>query len=548
MLTGNMGGGDHLAMNPMRKAFADAWIENGGNATQAAKKAGYSERSAYSQGQRLLKDSEVSAYIASRMKEIESDRILSLKDIQEFRSRVVKGEEKDQFEMEAALADRLKAATDLEKALLIKEQEEERRRMEEAARNAGTYHLDLYNVPDSFHAVIRDIRDGKHAEYTFRGGRGSTKSSTVAMIIVEELKNNPDVHALVCRKVGNTIKDSVYAKIKWAITKQGLDAEFSSKTSPYEITLKSTGQKIFFRGADDPIKIKSITPEFGYIGILWLEELDQFGGVEEMRSIRQSALRGGKMGLMLESFNPPISKSNWANKYADEPKENRIVHSSTYLDVPMEWLEQPFIDEAHHLEQTNPEAYRHEYLGEAIGLGTEIFKFLEIRTIKDEEMAEQEYIYQGQDWGWDPDPKAFIRLSYSHATETIMLLDEDGGNCIRVSDMAQRIIDKGYDDYEILCGADEKEHINDFRDAGLPARMAVVTPGSVRRTFEWLQCRKIVIDPARTPLAYKEFTEYVHDVDRSGEVIDSYPDHNNHWIDAVRYATSRISMRRGNSA
>ena len=112
-----------------------------------------------------------------------------------------------------------------------------------------------------------------------------------------------------------------------------------------------------------------------------------------------------------------------------------------------------------------------------------------------------------------------------------------------------RIVIDVYDDYEIRCGVDEPEHINDFRDAGLPARHAIVTPGSVRRTHEWLQCRHIVIDPARTPRAYKEFTEYEHDVDeKTGEVIDGYPDRNNHWIDAVRYATSPLSMKRGNSA
>ena len=111
------------------------------------------------------------------------------------------------------------------------------------------------------------------------------------------------------------------------------------------------------------------------------------------------------------------------------------------------------------------------------------------------------------------------------------------------------ILDKHYDDFEIRCGVDETEHINDFRDMGLPARGAIVTPGSVRRTFEWLQCRKIVIDPARTPRAYKEFSEYAHDVDKkTGEVIDGYPDKDNHWIDATRYATSPISMRRGDPA
>ena len=107
---------------------------------------------------------------------------------------------------------------------------------------------------------------------------------------------------------------------------------------------------------------------------------------------------------------------------------------------------------------------------------------------------------------------------------------------------------KGYSDFEIRCGVDEPEHINDYRDMGLAARKAVVTPGSVRRTHEWLQCRKIIIDPARTPNSYREFTEYEHDVDRNGEVIDGYPDRDNHYIDAVRYATSPLSMGRGNSA
>lgn len=536
-----------MELTPKQKAFADYYIECG-KVTEAAVKAGYSKKTAAKIGSENLKKPDVSAYIAQRQSQIDSERICSIKEIQEFRSRIVRGEEKDQFDLDVATIDKLKAASDLEKALRIKEAEDERKKQEEAARNAKIYHLDLHNIPDNFHPTVRKIRNQEYTEFTFKGGRGGAKSSVIAMIIIEILKNNHDVHALVCRKVYGTIKDSVYAKIKWAIQKQGLDAEFNSTVSPYEITLKSTKQKIYFRGADDPTKIKSITPEFGYIGCLWLEELDQFDGPEEIRSIRQSALRGGKLGFMFESFNPPISKSNWANNYAAEPKENRIVHHSTYLSVPKDWLEKPFIEEAEHLKEAKPEAYKHEYLGIPIGLGTEIFKYLEIRTITDEEIKRQEKIYQGQDWGWEPDPKAFIRCSYSHATEKIMLIDEMGGPLIRVSEMAQKILDAGYDDYTIYCGADEKEHTNDFRDAGLPARMAIVGPGSVRRTFEWIQCRTIVIDPARTPKAYKEFVEYEHDVDKNGEVIDNYPDHDNHWIDALRYATSPLSMRRGNSA
>ena len=415
----------------------------------------------------------------------------------------------------------------------------------------ATYHMDMDQIPDNFHRLVRDMRRHEHQQYVMHGGRGSMKSSTAAMAIVELLRNNKDVHAVVMRQVQNTLKDSVFAKLQWAISKQGLDGKFKVTKNPLEITLISTGQKIYFRGADDPGKLKSIAPEFGYIGILWFEELDQFGGAEAVRNIEQSVIRGGDKAWIIKTFNPPISKNNWANQYAEEPAEFKIVHKSAYTDlgVEKEWLGEVFIQEAEHLQKTNPTAYAHEYGGEPVGLGTEIFPFVEVRTITDEEIAQQERIYQGQDWGWSPDPKAFIRLSYSHSTEKIMLIDEDGGTCIRTRDMAQRILDKGYNDYEIRCGVDEQEHINDFRDMGLPARRAIVTPGSVRRTFEWLQCRTIIIDPARTPKAYKEIKEYEHDVDqRTGEVIDGYPDRNNHWIDAIRYATSPLSMVRGETA
>ena len=462
-------------------------------------------------------------------------------------SAVVAGQIKAAINGNTAAFNSLTALTDREAERLAQAAEEE------AARNAADYHTDLHDIADSFHPLIRAVREKKYREFVLDGGRGSTKSTTVFTLLFEIIKNNPQMHALVVRQVANTLRDSVYAQMRWSLEKQAENPLFDRdnwqfKVSPLEIIYKPTGQKIYFRGADDPGKIKSIKVPFGYIGVLIFEELDQFGGEEPVRKIEQSAIRGGDDAYIFKMFNPPISRNNWANKYVNTPKETMLVHHSTYLDVPPEWLGRPFIEEAEHLKAVNPDAYAHEYLGEAVGMGTEIFPRVEIRTITDEEIQRQERIYQGQDWGWEPDPKAFIRLSYSHATETIMLLDELGGTCIRTRDMAQQIIDKGYNDYEIRCGVDEIEHINDFKDMGLMARRAIVTPGSVRRTHEWLQCRKIVIDPARTPRAYKEFTEYEHDVDKNGEVIDGYPDRNNHWIDAVRYATSPLSMKRGESA
>jgi len=328
----------------------------------------------------------------------------------------------------------------------------------------------------------------------------------------------------------------------------GVSDLWQSRTSPYRFVYKPTGQRIVFRGLDKAKKTKSLKASKGYYKYLWFEELDEFAGQEEIRIVQQSVLRGGPKFVVFKSFNPPVSKSNWANMYVNEPREDSYRHKSDYRSVPVDWLGQQFIDDAEHLLKTNEKAYRHEYLGEAVGLGTTIFEFLDIRKISDDEISRMERIYQGQDWGWYPDPKAFVRVAYNRNQETVFIIDEMGGCKIRTANMAELIKAKGYDDYEIRCGVDEPEHIKDFRDAGLPARAANCGPGSVKYTFEWLQCRKIVIDPARTPRAYKEFINYEHEVDGNGEIIAGYPDKENHWIDAVRYATSPISMKRGNSA
>lgn len=407
-------------------------------------------------------------------------------------------------------------------------------------------------IAPAFYDVHWDILDGKHTYYDLYGGRGSTKSSFISTEIVFGMMQDAErgiySNGIVFRKVEKYIRESVYEQIAWAIDALGVTDLWKATLSPMQFIYLPTGQKITFRGLDKAKRTKSIKTKRGWYKYLWFEELDEFSGIEEIRNVQQSVLRGGSEFVVFKSFNPPISRSNWANVYVNEPREDSYRHKSDYASVPEEWLGQQFIDDAEHLKATNPRAYEHEYLGNPVGLGTNIFDMLDVRPITDEEISRMERIYQGQDWGWYPDPKAFIRAAYIHNTETIYLLDELGGCKIRNSKMAEDIKEKGYDDYAICCGADEQESIVDFRDAGLPARQANVGPGSVKYTFEWLQCRTIVIDPSRTPRAYKEIIEYEHEVDSNGEVIADYPDHNNHWIDALRYATSPLSMRRGNSA
>lgn len=408
------------------------------------------------------------------------------------------------------------------------------------------YELPARVLGKAFVDINRQIKP--NIEYVFEGGRGGLKSSFVAFKIIELIKNNPQMHACITRQVAGTLKDSVYANMKWAINELGLMEEFECKVSPLEIKYIKTGQTIYFRGLDDETKLKSIKPEFGYIGILWKEEKDQMKGDAQERSVNQSVLRGGDESYDFSSYNPPKSKSNWVNRIKLMPNPKRVIHHSSYLEAPAEWLGQKFIDDAAHLKEINPEAYEHEYLGVPNGDGGNVFEYLEIRDITDEEISHMDRIFAGVDYGWYPDAFCYLRTYYDSAREKIYLIDELYVNKWSNSKTADWIKKKGYDDYTMICDSAEPKSVNDFRDAGLPARGAIKGPGSIEYGFKFLQTKTIVIDPKRTPNAYKEITEYEYDRDKEGNVISGYPDGDDHAISALRYAYEPLFNRRGYSA
>lgn len=424
----------------------------------------------------------------------------------------------------------------------------EKEKMFPEKRNETTYNgIPASLIAPTFAPVIFDIADNKYSEYVFPGGRGSTKSSFVSENIIDLLMKHDDIHACVLRQVSNTLKDSVYNQILWAISALGLDNEFYATKSPLEITRKSTGQKIYFRGADDPNKIKSIKVPFGYIGILWFEELDQFTGEESVRKIEQSVIRGGDIAYKFKSFNPPKSAQNWANKYIKIPRADRLVVESTYLTVPEKWLGKPFIDDANFLKEVNPVAYENEYLGISNGTGGNVFDNVVIREINDDEIKEFDRIYRGIDWGWYPDPFAFVSVYYDPARLRLFIYDELTCNKKSNQETAELIRKKGITENDlIICDSAEPKSIGDYRSYGFMARAAEKGPGSVEYSMKWLQSLKeIIIDNKRCPESAKEFLDYEYERDKDGNVISGYPDKNNHAIDAVRYAMNKVWKRRG---
>ena len=400
----------------------------------------------------------------------------------------------------------------------------------------------------AFYGLARDVLDHGHTHYDLSGGRGSLKSSTVSLLVPVLLIQHPGTHALVLRKVAETIRDSVYAQYLWALDMLGMAHLWTARLSPMELIYKPTGQKIMFRGADDPMKLKSIKAPFGYIAVTHFEEKDQFAGREEIGTILQSTMRGGSLFWNFESYNPPLSRDSWANIDSAQPRPDRLCHKSCYLDVPAEWLGETFLVEAEHMKAADERAYKHVYLGVPVGTGANVFERVEVRTITDEELERFDRIFQGVDWGWYPDQFAFLRTAYERAQERIYLLDELYVNKQSNAQTAAWVRGRKYMDYPITCDSAEPKSINDWRDAGLPARGAVKGPGSVDYGFKWLQSRMLVIDPARTPHAYREIMHYEYERDRAGNVLSGYPDRDDHAISALRYAYEGLFTRRGTSA
>ncbi|MBR2731180.1 MAG: PBSX family phage terminase large subunit [Clostridia bacterium] len=425
--------------------------------------------------------------------------------------------------------------------------EDRQRALTEAAHSAEAYRIDPLLIADTFAPVRRDILAGGHSEYVLYGGRGSTKSSFISVEIPELLKNNPQMHALVLRQVGNTLRDSVYNQLLWGVDLLGLGDEFEAKVSPMEITYKPTGQKIYFRGADDPNKVKSIKVPFGYIGILWLEELDQFKGPEAVRKIEQSAIRGGDVAYKFKTFNPPKSANNWANQYIQIPNPKRLDHHSTYQEVPTEWLGQAFLDDAAYLKEVNPDAYEHEYLGIANGSGGMVFDNVECREITDDEIKQFDRIYRGVDWGWYPDPFHYAAMHYDAARQTLYIFDEYRANKQSNRETADALFARGVTGGDLIqCDSAEQKSVGDYRAFGLLARAVEKGPGSVDYSMKWLQSlRKIIIDPVRCPAAAQEFLHYEYERDKDGNIISGYPDTDNHAIDAVRYAMQPVWRKKG---
>jgi len=391
-------------------------------------------------------------------------------------------------------------------------------------------------IAPSFYEVHHAIKDDAATHFLLGGGRGSTKSSFTPTEIVLGMIADPDANAIALRKVKDTLRESVYASFEWALDKLGVAHLFDCRVSPMQIVYKPTGQRIIFRGADNPIKIKSLRLRKGYFKFVWYEEADEFG-IEDIRSINQTLLRGGQTYKVFYTYNPPKIRKRWVHEYKSNPPAGWYVHHSTYLGVPREWLGEQFFIEAEALRQRNELAYRHEYLGEDVGTGGEVFTNLTIRRISDEEIAAFDRIKRGLDFGFAAHPTHYAVMHYDATRRRLYIFYEIHKVGMSNRSLADAIKTENKSNARVTADSAEPRTIAELRNLGVNITGAKKGPDSVEHGIKFLQdLDEIVIDPVRCPNTAREFEGYELEPDKNGGWKEGYPDKNNHSIDAVRYA------------
>lgn len=409
--------------------------------------------------------------------------------------------------------------------------------------------------PSVFNKDFKSVLNHEYTEYIEAGGRGSCKSSFISIVIIILIIQNKNYNALILRKTANSLRNSVFEQIKWAVNKLNLTSLFKFTLSPMQAQYLPTGQVILFNGVDDPSKLKSLKAKNGYFAITWFEESNEFTK-EEQINIKLTTMRGGKDFYIFDSFNPPPSIRNWKNTDIRQKKDNRLVHITDYRTTPKEWLGEAFLFEAEQMKMHNERLYRNIFLGEATGTGRNVFENVELREITDEEINNFDYLFYGIDWGYYPDPFLWGAFSYDRKNRTLYIYDElvlrKHGN-EEASKKLEEYLKAKNEDYNfmhnlIIADNAEPKSINDFRSYGWNVRACSKFPHSPEVCLKWLQSLfKIVIDPNRCPESADEFSLFEYDLDkRTGEIIGGFPQNQeDHAIAAARYALERIWQKKG---
>lgn len=373
-----------------------------------------------------------------------------------------------------------------------------------------------------------------------KGSRGSKKSKTTALNLICRLVEYPRSSALCVRRYSNTLRDSVFSDLRWAIHRLGLDGAFDCTVSPMQITRRGTGQKILFRGLDDGVKITSISVETGALCWVWIEEAYEIASEDDFNKLDLS-IRGevppGYFKQITLTFNPWSATSWLKARFFDKPDENTFTKTTTWQCN--EWLDDA--DRAIFLKmrESNPRRYRIEGAGEwgiAEGL---IYENVGIEPFDVEAVRKTAGIKAafGLDFGFT-DPTAFVATLVDNSAMQIYIFDEWYARGVTNRDIAAKIIAMGYGGQRILCDCAEPKSIAELRAEGLRAEPSRKGRDSVNHGIQLIQNYRIIVHPKCTEFR-REIENYCWEKDRDGRLTDK-PDHEfSHGMDAMRYGVAR---------
>ncbi len=375
-----------------------------------------------------------------------------------------------------------------------------------------------------------------------KGSRASKKSKTTALWYITNLMKYPDANLLVVRKVFRTLKDSCFTELRWAVHRLGVDAFWEVKESPLEMTYRPTGQKIYFRGLDDPLKVTSITVSHGCLCWMWVEEAYEIGREADFDMLDES-IRGalppgsGLFKQITLTFNP-WNEHHWLKaRFFDHPDGETLAMTTNYLCN--EWLDDADRRVFEAMRRNNPRRYRVAGLGDwgiAEGL---IFENWEEKAFSVQEIAALPGVRSafGLDFGYTNDPAALFCGLADPAAKTLWVFDEIYRRGLSNEKLAAAIKNAGYAKERIRADCAEPKSIDRLYELGiLRIRESRKGRDSVRSGIDFLQDYHIIIHPKCVNFL-TEIGNYTWDTDtRTGRRLNVPADDFNHLMDAMRYA------------
>lgn len=381
----------------------------------------------------------------------------------------------------------------------------------------------------------------KHRYRVVKGSRGSKKSKTCALNFIVRLMQYPQSNLLVIRKTAATLRDSCFSDLKWAIHRLGVDAYWKWTTSPLEITYLPTGQRILFRGMDDPLKITSISVPKGVLNFVWIEEAFEIGKEDEFNKLDMSIRGEMPEGLFKQitlTLNP--WSAQWWGKARFFDVEDADIFTDTTTYLCNEWLDASDRRIFEKMKINNPRRYRIEGLGEwgiAEGLIYEnvVFEDFDVQALRAKAGVKSAF---GLDFGFT-DPTAFVACMVDESEGKIYVFDELYKQGMTNARIAERIDAMGYAGERIVCDSAEPKSIQELRDLGIRAEPSRKGRDSVLHGIQKLQNYQWVVSTKCNEF-YHEISNYAWEKDKFGKPTDK-PEHEwSHGMDAARYALNRV--------